>query len=51
MNETVSSAILVIISCVVVVTNLVVFTSFKRKLKKIEESIHQLKPRTPAPGA
>lgn len=41
MNDTVASAILIFISIAVVVFNAVIFVSFRRKLRRIEDSVHK----------
>lgn len=44
MNDTIASTILIILSVVVVISNVVIFGSFRRKLRHIEDSIHKRKP-------
>ncbi|MEI6810175.1 MAG: hypothetical protein WCN95_15765 [bacterium] len=44
MNDTIASTILILICVVVVVSNVVIFGSFRRKLRNIEDSIHKRKP-------
>ncbi|MEI6972458.1 MAG: hypothetical protein WCL44_13195 [bacterium] len=41
MNDTAASAILIIISFVVLACNVAIFISFKRKLRRIEDAIHK----------
>ena len=44
MNDTVASTVLIALCIVVAVSNVYIFAAFKRKLRKIEDSIHQRKP-------
>lgn len=41
MNDTIASALLIALSVIVIVTNVVVYSRFKRTLHKIEESLHR----------
>ncbi|MEI6218728.1 MAG: hypothetical protein WCP86_07490 [bacterium] len=41
MNDTIASVILITLSVVVVVCNVLIFGTFKRKLRQIEDDIHK----------
>ena len=41
MNDTISSVILIVLSVIVVVCNVIIFSTFRRKLRQIEDSIHR----------
>ena len=41
MNDTTASVLLITLSVVVVVCNVLIFGTFKRKLRQIEDDIHK----------